>query len=109
MTVTNGYRCVAELLLHHQLSHWLAHDVRTAEYHTLLATGLYLIVLQQRQNTQRCSRDKARQADSHSPHIDRMESIHILAIINRLDDFLLIDMFRQRQLDDEAIHVFILI
>ena len=68
-----------------------------------------MIMLQQGKNTQWCSRDKARKTDSHTPHIDRMETIHVLAIVNSHNNLLLIDMLWQRKLNNEAINVFILI
>ena len=36
-TMTNGYRCVSVLFLHHQLCHWFANDIRTTEYHAFLS------------------------------------------------------------------------
>ena len=51
--MANGYGGIAELLLHHQLSHWLAHDVATAEDNTLLSTSLDVVVAEQCENTQR--------------------------------------------------------
>ena len=38
-----------------------------------------------------------------------MEAIHILAIVDSLDNLLLVDMLGQRQLHDEAIYISILI
>ena len=38
-----------------------------------------------------------------------MKSINIFTIINRLDDTLLVDVTRQRQLYDESIHIIVMI
>ena len=38
-----------------------------------------------------------------------METIHVLAIVDGLDDLLLIDMFRQGQLYDETIDIVVLV
>ena len=61
-------------------------------------------MLQQSENAKWSSRDKARQTNSHSSHIDRMEAIHILAVIYSHRNLLLINVLRQRQLHDEAIN-----
>ena len=66
-------------------------------------------MLQQGKNTQRSGRDETRQTYSHATYIDGMKTVHILAIINGHDDFLLVNMGRKRQLHDEAIYIFILV
>ena len=38
-------------------------------------------------------------------HINRMESVNILAIVDSLDNLLLVDMLGQWQLNDESIHI----
>ena len=107
--MAHGDRGIAILLLHHQLCHRLADDVGTPQDDTFLAAGLYVITVQQREDAQRCGRNEAWKANGHTPHIDGMEAVYILAVIDGLNDFLLVDMLRQRQLDDEAVYIGILI
>ena len=75
----------------------------------MLALCLDMIPLQQFQNTGRCSRNETWQTDRHTSDIDRMETIHILAVIDSLDYFLFRNMFRQRKLNDETIHIRIVV
>ena len=107
--MANRYCGITILLLHHQLSHRLTNDVRTSEDDTLLAAGLNVITLQKRDDTKRGGRDETRQTNRHTSHVDGMETIDILTIVNRLDDLLLVDMLRQGQLHDEAIDIVVLI
>ena len=55
---------------------------------TFLSTGFHMITFQQLKDSLRRGRDIARQTDSHTSHIDRMETIHILTIVYRLNYFL---------------------
>lgn len=95
MRVTDRHRSVSVLFLHHELSHRLANDIAATEDHTFLTGGLDMIMLQKREDAERRSRDKARQADSHTTDIDGMEAIHIFLIVDSHDDLLLIDMLRE--------------
>ena len=107
--MAHGNRGISILLLHHQLGHRLAHDVASAQDNTLLTAGFYLIMLQQGEDSKRSSRDETRHTQRHSTHIHGMEAIHILAIVYRHGNLLLVDVLRQRQLHDETIHVSILV
>ena len=109
MRVTDRHRSVSVLFLHHELSHRLANDIAATENHTFLTGGLNMIMLQKREDAERGSRDKARQADSHTAYIDGMEAIHIFLIVDSHDDLLLIDMLREGELYDEAIDIRIFI
>ena len=96
-------------LLHHEHRHGFAHDVATSQHDTFLSLGLNLITLQQFQNSVRSSRHITRQADGHPTYVDGMETVHILAVIDGLDDLLLGNVLRERQLDDESVYIVILI
>ena len=96
-------------LLHHQRGHRLAHDVRTAQYDAMLALGGDIIAFEQIHDAHRRGAHEARKANGKTSHIDRMESIHILAVVNGLDDLLAVDMLRQRKLHDEAVNLGILV
>ena len=107
--VTYGDGSVAIFLLHHELCHWLAHDVGTSEDNTLLSAGRDVVTLQERYDAQWGSGDEARESDGHASHIDGMEAVNILAVVDGLDNLLLVDMLRQRQLYYEAVNVGIVI
>ena len=51
----------------------------------------------------------ARKTNGHTAYIDRVKTIHIFPIVNGFNHFLLGNMFRQRELYNETIHVSILI
>ena len=103
--MADGHGGIAILLLHHELSHGLTHNVRAAEDDTLLAAGLNAVTLQQRDDAEGRGRDETRQADGHATYVDGVESVHVLAIVDGFDDFLLRDVLGQWELHDEAIHV----
>ncbi len=100
---------IAILLLHHELGHRFAHNVRATQNDALLTAGLDVVAFQQRNDAQRRSRDEARQANSHTTHIDGMETVYILAIVDSFDDLLFVDMLGQRKLHDKAINIIVLI
>ena len=64
-----------------------------------------MIASEQRQYAERRCRDKARQTNSHATHIDGMEAIHVLTIVDGLDDLLLVNVLRQGQLHDEPVNI----
>ena len=109
MAVTHRHRSIAILLLHHQLGHRLSHNVRATQNHAFLSACLNAITAQERQNSQRCGRDETRQSDGHTAHVNRVEAVYVLAIVNGFNDALLVDMLGQRQLYDEAVHVGIVV
>ena len=107
--VADGNSRIAVLLLHHQLGHRLADDVGAAEYDALLAACLDAVALQQRDDAKRRSRDEAGQTDGHAAHVDGMEAVNVLTVVDGLDNLLLVDVLRQGQLDDETVDVAILV
>ena len=109
MGVAYGDGSIAILLLHHQLSHWLAYDVASAQNDAFLATGLNIVMLQQGEDTERSGRDETRHAERHSAHVYRVESVYILAVIYCHGYLLLIDVLRQRKLNDESVNIIILV
>ncbi|EJX01956.1 hypothetical protein EVA_09938 [gut metagenome] len=109
MTVANGHRRITMLLLHHQLRHRFAHNIGTAQHHTLLSAHGDVVTLEQFENAQGRCRDIAWETDGQTTYIDGMETIHILAVVDRLDDALLVDMLRQRQLHNKAVHFVVVI
>ena len=103
--MADGDGRVTPLLLHHQLRHRLADNIRPAEDDTFPAARLNIVAFQQSHDAQRRGRDEARQADGHAPDILGMEAIDILARVDGLNDFLLVDMPGQGQLHNEAVNV----
>lgn len=49
------------------------------------------------------------QARDHASGVDRMETVHVFARVNRFDHFLFRDVFRQGQLYEESVHVGIVV
>ena len=96
---------VAVLLLHHELCHGFAHDVRASEYSYFLTLGLNIITLEQGEYAQRGGADESRQTYGHTAHIDRVETIYVLAVIYGFGDALLADVMRQGELDYETVDV----
>ncbi len=109
-TVAHGHCGIAGIgLLHHQLSHGLAHDVRTSKHYAVLALGLDMVALQQVHDAHRCSAHEAGKTDGKTSNVDWMKSVHILAVIDSLNDLLAVDVLRQRKLHNEAIDLGILV
>lgn len=107
--VANRDRGVAIALLHHQRGHRLADDVAASENDTLLARSLDIVTVQKGHDAQRSGRDEARQSDVHATDVDGVETVHVLAVVDSHDDLLLVDMLRQRQLNDEAIDILVFV
>ena len=105
MGVAYGYGGVTVLLLHHELCHWLANDVGASENDALLSASRDVIALQKGHDAEWGSRDEAGQSDCHAAHIDGVEAVNILAVVDGLDNLLLVNMLRQWQLNNEAVDV----
>ena len=103
--MTDSYRGIAKILQHHKLSHWLSDDIAAAEDDTLLSAGLNIVMAQQRHDAERCGRNERRLTYRHTAHIDGMESVDILAVVDSHDDFLFVDVLWQRQLYDESVDI----
>ncbi|CCY65157.1 uncharacterized protein BN467_00223 [Prevotella sp. CAG:1124] len=109
MAMAYRHRRVAVLFLHHKLGHRLAYDVASSEYHALFARSLYSVTVQQSQYAERRSRDKARQAYSHTTNVDWMETVYVLAVVDSHYYLLLVDMFWQRQLHYVTVNIVIFV
>ena len=68
-----------------------------------------LVTPQQLQDASRSCRHETGETDRHTTHIDRMETIYILTVVDRFDNLLFWDMFRKRELYDKTIHVRIVV
>ena len=92
-------------LLHHQVCHGLADDVAAAEHHTLLTLGGHVVAAEQFDDAGGGGRDEAGETYRHASHVDGVETVDILAIVDSLDDFLFGDVAGQGELHDEAVDV----
>lgn len=66
-------------------------------------------MLQQGEDTERSGRNETSHAERHSAHIYRVESVYILTVIYCHGHLLLIDVLRQRKLNDESVNIIILV
>ena len=107
--MANGDGGIAVVLLEHELSHGLAHNVAAAQNDTFLSARTYIIVAQKGENAQWCCRYETRQTNRHATDVDGMESVDILPVVDSHNDFLLIDMIRQWKLNDKAVDVGIVV
>lgn len=108
--VTYGYSGVARLTLaEHKHCNGFANNITSSENDTLLAACRYLIAAQKLDDAGGCSGEEARLSDRHATHVDGMEAVNVLAIVDGVDDMLLVDVTRQRQLYDEAVNVVVIV
>ena len=75
----------------------------------MLALGRNIIALEQIHNAHWRSAHEAWETDGKTSNVDWMESVHILAVIDSLNDLLAVDVLRQRKLHNEAIDLGILV
>ena len=75
----------------------------------MFAACFDFITFQQFQNTGRSGRNKTRKTDRHTSHVDRMESVNIFTVIDRLNNLLLWNMFRKRKLHNETVYIRIVV
>ena len=107
--VAYGHCGVAMLFLEHQLSHGLANDVAAAQNHTFLSRCGNFIAFEQCDNAKGCGRNKTGQAQCHATCIHWVNTVNILVVINGIDHLLLVNVLGQRQLNDEAVNIGIIV
>ena len=95
VAVAHGHRRVAVLLLHHELCHGFAYDVAAAQDDALAPAGLDVVAAEQFKDAFRRGGDVAGQSDGHASHVDGVEAVHVLAVVDGLDDLLFRDVLRQ--------------
>ena len=91
--------------LRQQVGDRTADDVAAADHDAMPSGGFDPVIFQQFENPVRRGRQIGRQSGDHPPGIDRMKTVDILFRIDRFDHPLFRDMFRQRQLNDETVHL----
>ena len=81
-------------LMEQELSHRFPYDVAAPEYNTVLPSGLYIVPLEELNDSLRSGRDEAAQPDAHLPYIDGVEAVHVFTWIDSLDYLLFVDVLR---------------
>ena len=92
------------ILRQQQLRHRLADDVGAADHHRFQAGERRMHGLGQQHAAERRARHQRRQAAGEPPDIERMEAVDVLGRIDGGDDLLRVDLLRQRQLHQDAVH-----
>ena len=104
--MADGDGGVARLgLLHEQGGYGFAHNVAAAEDHTAPAARGDVVAAQQLEDAGRCGGEETGQAYGHLAYVDGMEAVHVLGGVYCLYDAVCVDVCRQGQLHDEAVHV----
>jgi hypothetical protein len=84
------------------LSHRFTHDIAAPEYNAVLPSGLYIVPLEELNDSLRGGRDEAGETNAHLPYIDGVETVYVLTWIDSLNYLLFVDVLGQGELDDEA-------
>ena len=90
-----------------QLRHGFAHDVGSPNHHRVEARQAAMVIAQHHQTAQRRARHHGFLTRAQKTHIGDMEPVHILFRRNRIDHQILIEVPRQRQLHQNAMHLWI--
>ena len=88
-------------------AHRAAHDVGGANHHGVQAIGVDVITLQQRHDAARGARTQARRALAQAAHVIRMETVNVFVRRDTLQHLHVVDARRQRQLNQNAVDLFI--
>ncbi len=93
-------------LLQHHVGDRFTHDIRSAHHHHLCTARLHASannhLLDPRGST--WWKLDLRASDHEPPHIDWMESVHILVRVDGIEDLFLINAFGQGQLHQDAMY-----
>src|SRR5262249_30397461 len=98
--MSDGHGCV---FCQQQLRHRLSDDVRAADHYSLDAGKRLMDGFGQQHASQWRAWHQPGQAAGEPTRIEWVESIHIFGRIDRRDDFLTVNLFRQRQLNQNAV------
>ena len=103
--MTDGHRRVAgRSLLKQEQRYWSTHKPRTAQDDRVRASSLDTRISQQLANTQRRARHEPGRAGGQKAEVHGMNTIDVLERRDPLDHDRLVDRFRQRELDKNAMH-----
>ena len=74
-------------------------------YHGMLPTHGTIRMPKQGHHASRSARAQAKPAQRQPPHVDRLETVHVLAGVDAIDQRILVDVTGQRRLHQDAVHV----
>ena len=97
------------VLLHQQHSHRLTYNIASADNDTMFAFDGMTAAFDQFDDTSGCAGQEALCACVQIAYIHRVEAVHILIGADGHDDFSVIDVFRHRHLNQNAVYTFICI
>ena len=84
--------------LQQKLGHWSTDNLTATDNTSVNPTQLDLVVIQQLDNSGRCTRNKLRPSQRETSDIDRVKTIDILQRIDRIHHVVRVHALRQRQL-----------
>ena len=87
-----------------KLGHRLADDVRPADHHGLHPRQVAVKVAQQHQAAKRRAGHHGLLPRPQQPHVRDVEAVDVLRRVDGVDDEVGIEVLRQRQLDEDAVH-----
>ena len=88
-----------------QVGHRLADDVAAADHDRARAVELDLVLLEQRHHSARSRGDDRRPAEVQLAGVHRMEAVDVLRRRDSPDHLFLVEVRRQRQLDEDRVDV----
>ena len=102
-------QCHGTVLTQQQRRHRLADDVGAAEHQRLEAGKIAQAVFKQHQAAERRARHQWRPGSGEAaapqrPGVDRVEAVHVLGRVDGAEDRRRVDLRRQRQLHQDAVH-----
>ena len=106
--VADGYGAV-EPFAREQVGGRGAHYVGAADDHAVFAGGLDVVALEEGADSHGGGGDEALFAEDHASDVDRCEAVHVLVGRDGVNDLLLVDVLGQRELDDEAVDVWVVV
>ena len=102
--MTNSYSCVNTFLTH-QNAQRSVNNIASADDNTVFAGGFNIVTLQQINYARRRCRNKSVQSRNQFAKIDRVKTVNVFFRVNSLDNFLFVNVFRKRQLNDKTVNV----
>ena len=93
------------VLVQQQFRNGQPHDITAPDHHGTLAGDLHARGLQHLDDPLRRAGQRAGLLLPQRRHIERMETVHVLRLVDGGDHLLLVDMLRQRQLHQNPVHL----
>ena len=89
--------------LEEEMRHRLADDRRAADHDGARALERDLVLVEHPHDAERRARDERRPAEVEAAGVDRVDPVDVLLRRDRLDDPVLVEVVRQRELDEEPV------